>query len=462
MFRSNVPRMVRPCDRVRARCARRPRRLPGAAGHRAEGRGLAGLRQRRRRADARQPRARPRRGPLPAQPRSARAAGCRCCARTRAAPRRRAATRATWSRAASSTTRRRAASTMVDRIRRSGYASRAGGWSLGENIAWGTGTSPPPREIHEGLDELRRAPRQHPQARLPRDRHRRRDRRSRPAAARSGRHVHGGLRRPALGGLRARGAGVVASAAPWPTSSPSAPSTTTSTRAGGLHARRRAALRRHRRRAARRARRPLAAQRRRDRPPAAPTAAATPTRTPPTLFAAGEREGVLVRDAEPALWALAQDYTGPDGAPRTRHGLLRARARRGLRPGPHPPARAHAPRARRRTGCGSRAPRRPTSPRSSRSTTTPTGAAWGALEPHTEPRPCGEVTDEDGTRHRLWRVARPGRDRGRAPPRCADTELLIADGHHRYETARVYADERRRGRRTATCSCASSRSRTRA
>ena len=33
----------------------------------------------------------------------------------------------------------------------------------------------------------------------------------------------------------------------------------------------------------------------------------------------------------------------------------------------------------------------------------PAGAAWGALSPHTEAVPWGEVTDEDATKHRLWR-----------------------------------------------------------
>ena len=36
---------------------------------------------------------------------------------------------------------------------------------------------------------------------------------------------------------------------------------------------------------------------------------------------------------------------------------------------------------------------------------------------------------------------RPGRDRRRSRRRSRDAELLIADGHHRYETARVYAEE---------------------
>src|SRR3954454_16543612 len=33
-------------------------------------------------------------------------------------------------------------------------------------------------------------------------------------------------------------------------------------------------------------------------------------------------EGVLVRDEQPALWALEQDYTGPDGRRRTRRGFF--------------------------------------------------------------------------------------------------------------------------------------------
>ena len=41
-----------------------------------------------------------------------------------------------------------------------------------------------------------------------------------------------------------------------------------------------------------------------------------------TTFEAWQQEGVLVREREPAIWALTQDYTGPDGQARTRHGFL--------------------------------------------------------------------------------------------------------------------------------------------
>src|SRR5439155_329432 len=57
-----------------------------------------------------------------------------------------------------------------------------------------------------------------------------------------------------------------------------------------------------------------------------------------------------------------------------------------------------------------------------------------------EGEPFADVTDDDGTRHRLWRVDDPDRLR-EVQSALADAELLIADGHHRYETARAYAEE---------------------
>jgi len=55
--------------------------------------------------------------------------------------------------------------------------------------------------------------------------------------------------------------------------------------------------------------------------------------------------------------------------------------------------------------------------------------------------PDREVVDEEGVRHRLWVVEdRPGlRERYRGEP------LLIADGHHRYQTALAFQEEMRRG-----------------
>jgi len=51
-----------------------------------------------------------------------------------------------------------------------------------------------------------------------------------------------------------------------------------------------------------------------------------------------------------------------------------------------------------------------------------------------------EVTDEYGVLHRLWRVADPAAIR-LLTTAMADKKLIIADGHHRYETALNYSKE---------------------
>ena len=70
----------------------------------------------------------------------------------------------------------------------------------------------------------------------------------------------------------------------------------------------------------------------------------------------------------------------------------------------------------------------------------PAGAAWQALSPATEQPPWADITDADGTVHRLWRVSDPDAIAA-AQAAASDAELLIADGHHRYETMHAYAEE---------------------
>ncbi|HEY7074699.1 MAG TPA: DUF1015 domain-containing protein [Solirubrobacteraceae bacterium] len=150
-------------------------------------------------------------------------------------------------------------------------------------------------------------------------------------------------------------------------------------------------------------------------------------------------DGVLVRDAEPALWALRQDYTGPDGRSRTRHGIF-ARVRvEDYGPGRIRPHERTHPGPREDRLRLTRATRTNLSPIFSLYDD-PAGAAWAALAPHVAGEPWGEVSEPDGTVHRLWRV---GDEAASAAVRDAlsGAELLIADGHHRYETARVYRDE---------------------
>src|SRR3954454_12951653 len=150
-------------------------------------------------------------------------------------------------------------------------------------------------------------------------------------------------------------------------------------------------------------------------------------------------DGIVVRDTEPALWALQQAYTGPDGRPRTRHGIF-ARVRvEDYGPGRIRPHERTHPGPKEDRLRLTRATRANLSPIFSLYDD-PAGAGWGAVAPHLEGTPWGEVTDEDGTHHKLWRIE-DASALDAVRDALADVELLIADGHHRYETARVYAQE---------------------
>ena len=148
------------------------------------------------------------------------------------------------------------------------------------------------------------------------------------------------------------------------------------------------------------------------------------------------RQRILVEDDGPALWALTQDYAAPDGTRHTRRGLLCRVRVTPYGPGlvrPHERTHPEPKRDRLRL---TEATRYNLSPIFSLHP----GDAWRHVEHHTSSAPWGEVTDDEGTVHRVWRVGDPEADRAVAAE-LADTELLIADGHHRYETARTYADE---------------------
>jgi uncharacterized protein (DUF1015 family) len=150
-------------------------------------------------------------------------------------------------------------------------------------------------------------------------------------------------------------------------------------------------------------------------------------------------QGVVVQDDQPALWALEQDYTGPDGQRRTRRGFL-ARVRvenyGAGRIRPHE-----------RTHPGPKEDRLKLT-RATQANLSPIfslfsdrdGAAWSALESHRGADPWGQATDDDGTVNRMWRVDSPDAIAA-VEQTLGNAELLIADGHHRYETTRVYADE---------------------
>ena len=147
-------------------------------------------------------------------------------------------------------------------------------------------------------------------------------------------------------------------------------------------------------------------------------------------------EGALVQDETPSIWALTQDYVAPDGNSYSRNGIL-ARVRvedyesGTVRPHErtHPGPLLDRLELTRATGYN-------LSPIFSLSTED----AWPLVAPALPDQPWGEARDEDGTVNRLWKVEDPAVQQ--AVTEClAEAQLLIADGHHRYETARTFRDE---------------------
>jgi uncharacterized protein (DUF1015 family) len=154
------------------------------------------------------------------------------------------------------------------------------------------------------------------------------------------------------------------------------------------------------------------------------------------IFERWQQEGAIVRDEEPALWTLTQDYTGPDGRALTRHGVF-ARVRvEDYGPGRIRPHERTHPGPKEDRLRLTRATKANLSPIFSLYDD-PTDATAGVLR---AAEPFGEQTDDDGTVNRLGRVSDPAAIEA-FQSALEPAELLIADGHHRYETARVYAEE---------------------
>jgi uncharacterized protein (DUF1015 family) len=157
------------------------------------------------------------------------------------------------------------------------------------------------------------------------------------------------------------------------------------------------------------------------------------------LFEAWQLQGAVVRDSQPAIWAHTQRYTSPDGQIRMRKGFFCRVRIEGYGPGRVRPHERTHPGPKEDRLRLMRATRTNLSPIFSLFSD-PSGAAWKALQAATTETPWGEVTDGDGTVHRVWRVCNPEAIAA-VQDATREAELLIADGHHRYETAHTYAEE---------------------
>ena len=158
-----------------------------------------------------------------------------------------------------------------------------------------------------------------------------------------------------------------------------------------------------------------------------------------TLLAEWQQAGALVLDEQPSFWILTQDYLAPDGSRRTRSGFLAAVKIEEYGAGKIRPHERTHPGPKEDRLRLTRATKTNLSPIFALYSDS-TGAARAVIAAQTAGEPHGEQIDDDGTVNRLWRVS--DLDAQAALSEALEpAELLIADGHHRYETARIYADE---------------------
>jgi uncharacterized protein (DUF1015 family) len=152
-----------------------------------------------------------------------------------------------------------------------------------------------------------------------------------------------------------------------------------------------------------------------------------------TTFEAWQQQGVIVREREPAIWPIEQEFVDPYGTRHVRGGLLCK-----VRVEDYGPGRI---RPHERTQPGPKEDRLRLT-RATRANLSPIFSLY-AGEPVSFDdlgEPFGSYTDAGGATTRVWRYA-DADGIASVQAALAEAELLIADGHHRYETARVYAQE---------------------
>ena len=156
------------------------------------------------------------------------------------------------------------------------------------------------------------------------------------------------------------------------------------------------------------------------------------------LYRQWRADGVLVDEAEPALWWLREEYEGPDGARHSREGFfgtvrLEPYERRIVRP--HERTYEAAKRSQLELLRAVRANLSPIMLLYD----DPAQGPRQALASGASGEPVFEAVDGSSVT-RLWRITDP-EALATTEAALADSPLVIADGHHRYETALAFASE---------------------
>src|SRR3954453_19454214 len=156
------------------------------------------------------------------------------------------------------------------------------------------------------------------------------------------------------------------------------------------------------------------------------------------IFEAWLQQGVMVKEREPSIWVMRQQFR-LGGETLNRTGFF-ARVRvEDYGPGRIRPHERTHPGPKEDRLRLTRATRANLSPIFSLFHD-PGDAAWAVLAPVTEDEPFATVVDADGIADRLWRCSDP-RVIANLQAALPKRKLLIADGRPRNETARVYAEE---------------------
>lgn len=152
------------------------------------------------------------------------------------------------------------------------------------------------------------------------------------------------------------------------------------------------------------------------------------------------REGILIQDGEPGFYVYSQEFEVPDSGERlTRTGFI------GL--GKLEDYSANVVYRHEQTLTGPKKDRRELLDHTRAQFeqlfllySDPKGSIDAILSESQKGAPILDVLDEYGARHRVWAIADPEKV-ATIQSLMGDKKLLIADGHHRYETALGYAKD---------------------